>query len=65
MKKFILKGAKEILSVAADYSKWIALFTGLTALILYVAGCKKAGKAVPISIVVYGLIRVIQSCLTE
>lgn len=37
-------------------SYWICLFTSIVALMLYVAGLKKAGKYVPASLIIYILL---------
>lgn len=57
-KKFLLDLLKE--SVA--YSYWLCLLTAIIATILYVSGLKKAGKYVPVTMVVYFLLECIKGC---
>ncbi|MGY5241185.1 hypothetical protein [Clostridium tertium] len=53
IKNIIIDTLKWIASGIIDNSYWICLFICLAALILYIAGQKKAGKYVSISFIVY------------
>ena len=48
---------QDIALVIIDSSYWVCLFTCMFAIILYVAGMKKAGKYVSISFVVYFMLQ--------
>ncbi|OPX47855.1 hypothetical protein [Clostridium thermobutyricum] len=43
-----------------EVSYWGCLFVGLTALFLYISGLKKAGKYVPVSIMIYFLLQILK-----
>lgn len=60
-KKFLLDLLKE--SVA--YSYWLCLLTAIIATILYVSGLKKAGKYVPVTMVIYFLLECLKDCIGE
>ncbi|WP_097034020.1 hypothetical protein [Clostridium tertium] len=53
IKNIIIDTLKWIALGIIDNSYWICLFICLAALILYIAGQKKAGKYVSISFIVY------------
>lgn len=56
---------KWIVSGVINSSYWICLYVSLVALILYIAGQKKAGKYVSISFVVYFLLQAIKGVIGE
>ena len=53
IKEFIVETLKDLAFVIISGSYWICLVICLVALILYVAGLKRAGKYVSISFVIY------------
>ncbi len=55
-KFFVNKGINLALSII-DCSYWICLFVCMFAIILYVAGQKKAGKYVSLSFIIYFLMQ--------
>lgn len=57
VKNFFINLGKGTALMVIDSSYWICLFTCLFAIILYVAGLKKAGKYVSISFIVYFLLQ--------
>jgi len=59
MKEWIVGGLKDIALWVVDSSYWICLIVAIMAIILYIAGLKKAGKYASISLVIYFLM---QSC---
>lgn len=54
-----------LLEEAINYSYWICLLTAIIATILYVSGLKKAGKYVPVTMVVYFLLECLKDCIGE
>lgn len=46
-------------------SYWICLITSIVSVMLYVAGMKKAGKNVPVSMVVYFLLECLKRCMED
>lgn len=54
---FFINIGQDIALAIIDSSYWICLFTCMFAIILYVAGMKKAGKYVSISFVVYFMLQ--------
>lgn len=63
MKDFILSGLKCIALGILNSSYYICLFTSLLGIILYVAGCKKAGKYVSVSLILYVFSECLRSLL--
>lgn len=63
IKDSLINIGKWILSGAINSSYWICLYVSLLALILYIAGQKKAGKYVSISFVVYFLLQSIKGVI--
>lgn len=61
VKKFLLSLIEE----AITYSYWLCLFVAIISTILYVAGLKKAGKYVPVTMVVYFLLECFKNTLGE
>lgn len=57
IKKFALGLGKDIALGLIDSSYWICLFVCMFAIILYVAGQKKAGKYVSLSFIIYFLLQ--------
>ena len=57
MKDFFINLGKDSALLIINSSYWTCLFTCLFAIILYVAGLKKAGKYVSISFIVYFLLQ--------
>lgn len=47
------------------YSYWICLLTAMIATILYVSGLKKAGKYIPVMMVIYFLLECLKDCISE
>lgn len=54
---------KSILFGVINYSYWICLFVSIVGIMLYIAGCKKAGRAVSVSIVVYILFQALRMAI--
>lgn len=54
---------KWILIGIVNSSYWLCLFCCIGALILYIAGMKKAGKYVPASIIIYFLLQAIKGAV--
>ena len=54
-----------LLEEAINYSYWLCLLTAIIATILYVSGLKKAGKYVPVTMVVYFLLECLKDCIGE
>ena len=54
-----------IVKVTVGCSYWICLITSIVSVILYVAGMKKAGKNVPVSMVVYFLLECLKRCMED
>jgi hypothetical protein len=59
MKSWFLNGLKDIAISLIDHSYSLCLVICMLAIILYIAGLKKAGKYASISLVIYILL---QSC---
>ncbi|WP_307993072.1 hypothetical protein [uncultured Clostridium sp.] len=57
IKNFFMDLGKDTALVFINSSYWICLFVCMFAIILYVAGLKKAGKYVSISFIVYFLLQ--------
>ena len=62
-KTLILGGLKTAGLLVIDNSYWICLFICIGALLLYVGGCKKAGKHVSISFIIYVALQGMKLCL--
>lgn len=54
-----------LLEEAINYSYWLCLLTAIIATILYVSGLKKAGKYVPVTMVIYFLLECLKDCIGE
>lgn len=65
MKEKTLKFLFSLLCEAIAYSYWICLIITIVATILYVAGLKKAGKYVPITMVTYFLLECFKNTVGE
>lgn len=63
IRDFIIEGLKCIAIGLLDTSYYICLFVAIIGIILYIAGCKKAGKYVSISLVLYILSESLRSLL--
>lgn len=59
-KNFIFSGIKDIVLTAISLSHWVCLFICMIALILYIAGSKKAGRCVTVTFVVNILIQALK-----
>lgn len=57
LREFIIEGLKSLGMGVIKSSYWICLIICLSALILYIAGQKKAGKYVSISFIVYFILQ--------
>lgn len=55
--KLFLGLGKDLALGIIDSSYWVCLFVSIFAIILYVAGLKKAGKYVSVSFIVYFLMQ--------
>ncbi|MGL4875202.1 MAG: hypothetical protein ACRC30_11200 [Clostridium sp.] len=60
IKSAILNLCEWLVTGVIDISYWGCMFVGLTALFLYIAGMKKAGKYVPISLMIYFLLQILK-----
>ena len=54
-----------IVKFTVGCSYWICLITSIVSVMLYVAGMKKAGKNVPVSMVVYFLLECLKRCMED
>lgn len=60
VKNFIFSGIKDAILTAISLSHWVCLFICMIALVLYIAGSKKAGRCVTITFVVNILIQALK-----
>lgn len=56
IQKFLVEALKALFKGLVDCSYIICLVTACLSILLYVGGCKKAGKAISISIIIYFLL---------
>lgn len=65
IKDSLMDIGKWILNGVINSSYWVCLYVSLLALILYIAGQKKAGRYVSISFVIYFLLQSIKGVIGE
>lgn len=61
--EFVIEGLKGIAKGVIKSSYWICLITCLVALILYIAGEKKAGRYVSISFIIYFILQCLKGAI--